>query len=336
MKGRTLRVALGALLLVFGRAAASVAQTLPPDSIRGVVAVAGVAPDTVTVGDHFVVRIGVTAMGATRVDFPQFTRVEPVEALDSLRVQRDSTGTWIATYRLAAWIPSDSLIGRFPFRISRADGTGEDRFVRVRLPVVASVLPADSALHQPRPARAVLPITTPATTGRGWLLPAIVLAVLVALVALLALRGRNRRPVVFGDPREAALAALSAIESEHLPESGHIDLYYVRTSRVLRRYLAAAMGLSEDLTSAELLRHARQEALSQRGFDDLETLLRAADRVKFSGEPTAEELSEITGMPVDRVLAATHAARVTTVASVTLTGRRSAMMRMVTAAVTSQ
>ena len=289
MRRRALRVALVALLPAFGYTSTTASQTPPADVDGDIIAVAGVAPETVTIGDHFVVRIGVTAPAATAITFPRFTLIEPVEAVDSLRVERDSTGMWVATYRLTAWLPSDSLIARFPFRVANPDGSREDRLLRVRLPVVASVLPPDSSLHQPRPARAVLPIATPPTTGRGWLLPAILLLALFALAGVLALRGRRLRPVQPTDPRETALAALSAIEVEGLLEDGRADQYYVRTSRVLRQYLAAVFELGEDLTSSELLRLARERGLSTAAMDGLQSLLRSADRVKFSGDRAAAE-----------------------------------------------
>lgn len=289
MRRRLIRPILTALLPLLGHASISVGQTPPPDTLPGVRAVAEVSPDTVTVGEHFIVRIGVAAPGAAAVRFPPFTLVEPVEAADSLRLERDSSGMWVASYRLAAWSPSDSLVGRFPFRITRSDGSREDRVVRVRLPVVASVLPADSSLHRPRPARALLPIATPATNGRGWLLPAILLAVLLALAAALALRARRPHPIDSADPRMEALRALSVIEAESLPESGAAELYFVRTSRVLRHYLAVACALGEDLATSELLRHPAGRHLPPEATEDLERLLRAADRVKFSGDRGAAD-----------------------------------------------
>ena len=255
------------------------ATTDPPE----VQAVAGAAPDTVTVGDPFIVRVGVAAPAGSRVEFPLFSLVEPVESADSLKVTRDSVGRWIATYTLRGWIPADSLVARLPFRLIRADGSRQDHAIRVRLPSVASVLPADSSLHVPRPAKAVLPVSIPSTAGSAWLIPAALLAALILAVIAYSLRGRGPRSPVPADPRDLALAELAAIESERLTERGDVDLYFVRTSRVLRRYLALAAALGEELTSSELLHVAGTERLPSTAIEELRNLLRSADRVKFSG-----------------------------------------------------
>lgn len=251
---------------------------------------AGTAPDTVTVGDPFVVRVRVAAPRGALVAFPEFELIEPVEAADSLVVARDSSGTWTATYRLVAWTPSDSLVGVFPFRVRSGEGALRDVRVHVALPHVRSVLPLDSSLHVPRPAKAVVPIAVAGPVGRGWLLPAALLMAVVLLIAWLALRNRRVQGGGSGDPRELALAKLAAIETERLPERGAAIEYYVRVSRVLREYLAAAGDGGESLTTTEILASGsgasarREEAGAGRGLAEL---LREADRVKFSAAPAA-------------------------------------------------
>ena len=241
------------------------------------------------VGDLFVVRVGIVAPAGARVEFPPFSLIDPVEAADSLRVTRDSVGRWTATYSLRGWFPADSLVARLPFRLVRADGSRQDHAVRVQLPAIASVLPEDSALHEPRPAKAVLPVSIPTTAGRAWLLPAGLLAALLLGAIALAIRGRRHYHPAPADPRDLALAELAAIEAQLLTGRGELDLYFVRTSRVLRRYLAQVAGLGEDLTSSELLRIAATEGLPGEAMGDLRSLLRAADRVKFAGAAAAAD-----------------------------------------------
>lgn len=278
-----------------GDSAAVGRAAVPPSqpSTFPLTASAGIAPDTVTVGDHFRVRLQVAAPEGATVEFPPFRLIEPVEAADSLRVARDSAGHWIATYTLVAWTPSDSLVGSFPIRVRGADGVVSDRRVRLRLPIVRSVLPADTSLHVPRPAKAVLPMAQPVPVGRGWVVPVVLLLVLVAGVAWLLLRGRSRAGHREVDPRAAALASLDAIARERLPERGLIEEYHVRTSRVLRRYIREAAGVGEDLTTTELI-----DLLERTGHDGaqvaaLASLLYRADQVKFSGRVTDSELAEI-------------------------------------------
>lgn len=261
--------------------ASSPQDTLAPQRLT---ASAAVTPDTVTVGDHFRVVLRIDAPPSATVQFPRFNLIEPVEAVDSLRVARDSAGTWSATYVLTAWTTSDSLVASFPFRVRAADGSFEDLRVRLVLPHVLSVLPADSTLHLPRPAKAVIPIAVAGPTSRGWLAPAVLLLLVLAAIVWLALRRRASAFAEPTDPRSAALARLREIETEGLPERGMAHEYYVRTSRVLREYLRATGGWGEDLTTTELVL-----ALESAGMDvalrrDVALLLRESDRVKFSGE----------------------------------------------------
>lgn len=258
-----------------GSEAAGAADTLS--------AAAGVAPDTVTVGDHFRVLVRVRAPAGATVVFPPFNLIEPVESVDSVRVRRDSLGAWTATYSLTAWITSDSLVAAIPFRVRSADGSSRDLRVRVELPHVRSVLPADSALHVPKPAKAVLPIVVAAPTPRGWLLPAVLLGLVFLAIVWLAVRRRRLTIPTLGDARAAALAKLREIEGAGLLARGEVHEYHVRTSRVLREYLAAAAALGEDLTSSELLRAMRLRSADPATVAELERLLREADRVKFAG-----------------------------------------------------
>lgn len=274
--------------VIFGMAVPQAMPSTPqedaPAPATQINALAGVAPDTVTLGDPFQVQIRVRGTPAdATVSFGDFTLVEPAESTQPPAVLQDENGDWTATYQLRAWITSDSLVGTFPFRIRTSDGSAEDRQVRVRLPVVRSVLPADSALHHPQPAKGIVPLTvvSPATP-HPWL-PWIAAALVLALVAWLALRRRGAPVMVPRDPRSVALAELQEIERLGLMEKGQPEHYHVQVSRVLRRYVANCEGGGEHLSSVELI-----EVLQVSGFDaqlveDLAALLRRADRVKFAG-----------------------------------------------------
>lgn len=267
-----------------GRTPAASAPGAPPapDTLA---ASAGIAPDTVTVGDHFRVLVRVQAPEGASVVFPPFNLVEPVEAADSVRIRRDSTGAWTATYTLAAWITSDSLVAAIPFRVRNADGSTRDLRVRVELPHVRSVLPPDSTLHIPKPAKAVIPIAALAPTPRGWLIPAVLLGLVLVGIVWLALRRRISFAAAMIDPRSAALAELAEIEQEGLLARGEVYEYHVRTSRVLREYLALAAGVGEHLSSTEAVQAVRARAAEPAEVGALERLLRDADRVKFAGVP---------------------------------------------------
>lgn len=260
------------------------ADTLGVPSDGSPTAAVGVEPDTVTLGEPFRVRLRVRDVPMdARVAFGDFTLVEPVEAAEAHAVEQTTPGEWTATYQLRAWTVSDSLVGSFPFRIRTADGLAEDHRVRVSLPVVRSVLPADSSLHLPQPARGAVPLSVGSPVVRDAWWPWILGALAAALLLLLLVRRRGAPAIAPRDPRTVALAELRQVEDEGLVEAGELGMYHVRISRVLRRYIAACQGGGEDLSSAELLRALEAAGTEPEVVSELAALLRRADRVKFAG-----------------------------------------------------
>lgn len=254
----------------------------PPDSVPGISAMAGVAPDTVTVGDHFRGVVRIVVPGGATVEFPEFGMIDPVEARGPAQVGRDSAGAWTATYPLVAWSTGDSMVAAISLSVRDSAGALEQYRVRMPLPVVRSVLPADTTLHLPRPAKAVIPIASPAPSPRGWMVLAILLAALLGLLGWIVMRRRRQTILEPMDPREAALARLAEIEAAGHLGRGEVVAYHVRVSRVLREYLAAR-DVGEDLTTTEVMDRARGGMMGETTARDLERLLRQADRVKFSG-----------------------------------------------------
>lgn len=263
----------------------SPADSVPPAADRQPTAAVGIEPDTVTLGDPFLVRIRVrNAPADAHVSFGDFTLVEPVEAVESQVVEQLSGGAWSATYQLRAWTVSDSLVGTFPFRIRAADGAAEDHRVRVALPVIRSVLPADSALHTPEPAKGAVPLSVGSPVARRPWLIWILGGVLVGMLLVFLLIRRRDVPVIGPrDPRTVALAELRQIEDDRLLEAGELEIYHVRVSRVLRRYIAACGAGGEDLSSAELVQGLEATGAEPELVSELSALLRRADRVKFAG-----------------------------------------------------
>jgi hypothetical protein len=286
MRARAL--ALAALAGVLLPSPGPAQDTLPPppaapaDSVPGISAAAGVAPDTVTVGDHFRGVLRVVVPRGASVEFPQFEMVDPVEARGPVQVARDSAGAWTATYPLVAWSTGDSMVAAISLGVRDSAGVLQHFRVRLRLPVVRSVLPADTTLHVPKPAKAVIPIAAPAPATRGWIVPALLLAAVAALLGWIMLRRRRQTVLPNMDAREAALARLAEIEAAGHVGRGEIVAYHVRVSRVLREYVAAR-GLGEDLTTTEVIARGRRGLMGEGTARDLERLLRQADRVKFSG-----------------------------------------------------
>ncbi|MEO6527459.1 MAG: DUF4381 family protein [Gemmatimonadaceae bacterium] len=262
-------------------------QGVPASGAITVQAGATVDRDTVTVGDVVRLTIRVRApLGAT-VNFP--TAVDSLGAVQALEppVVRDGADSSavdrIATYRVAAWD-----VGGQPIRLGDVIVQADDgeRRVALALPTlfVKSVLPADSALRVPKPARPLLDVRAPIPWW-WWALAALA-ALLIGLGVWWWSRRRRGVAAPTGDPFGDAEAAFTRIERLRLPEAGEPGRHAALMADVLRRYLAdrhQAASLAN--TSGELLSAVR--GIGSIPFDRLRRLLDEVDPVKFAAAPLA-------------------------------------------------
>ncbi len=249
-------------------------------------------PDTVTIGDVFVVKVRVQAAAGTRVVFPPPPdTASPVQAHDPIRLDtiQSPAGALdlVATYRVAAWD-----VGTLPLGLGDVlvGAPGDER--RVALGAysvfVESVLPADTTLRVPKPPRDPLP-DAPSLWIRWW--PWIV-AALVAL-ALAAWRlyrwwsaRRDRR--VDDDPHARARAEFERLERMRLVEAGEGGRLVALSSDVVRDYLAVRVpDASASLTSTEVDRVVRDR--DDVPHEQLGTFLGFADLVKFAARRVTAE-----------------------------------------------
>jgi hypothetical protein len=244
-----------------------------------------VTPDTVAVGDPFVVKVRVQAPAGTVVVFPAPPDTSgPVQARDPRRVDTVASPAGeldvVASYRVSAWD-----VGSLPLGL--ADITVRDAGVDRRVPLgtyrvfVKSVLPTDSVLRVPKPARPPLP-DAPSILIKWWpwlVAAAIVLALIGWLLSRWWMRRRGRRGV--DDPYGRAVRELDRLEKLGLIEAGEHGRLVALAADVVRDYLAARLPeAARSLTSTEV-RHAlagRDEVPHER----LGALLEFADLVKFA------------------------------------------------------
>jgi hypothetical protein len=259
-----------------------------------------VQPETVTVGQPFVVRLRVRAPAGATIAFPAAPDTDAaVEPLDprALGANADpAAADQTATYRLAAWDVGDQ-----PLRLG-------DVVVRVggaerRLPLgaakvhVASVLPADSAQRVPKPARAIFEPAPP------WWWPWLPILLAVALLLLLLWwwwRRRRRRGPAADEVSaiEYAEREFARVEALGLVEAGERGRFVALMVDVLRDYLARRLPDADvSRTSTELLAGLRLGP-SRRAvpLDRLAPLLAEADLIKFARRPvTAERATALGG-----------------------------------------
>jgi len=240
-----------------------------------------VSRDTVTVGDVLQLVVRVRAPRGATVNFP--LAVDTLGAVQSLEppTVRDGSDTLdatdrVATYRLAAWDVGMQAIRLGPVLVQTDD---DERSVQLTLPsvFVRSVLPADSALRIPKPARPLLPVRAPIPWW-WWLLAA--LAVIAIGLGIWWYRRRNRALPPPGDPYGDAEHEFDRIEKLRLVDAGESGRHAALMTDVMRRYFTERLEhASLALTSVELLAAVRGEPGVP--YDRLQRLLHEVDLIKF-------------------------------------------------------
>jgi hypothetical protein len=250
-----------------------------------------VTPDTVRIGEAFTLFVKVLAPKGVRFEFPggpdttTQNGVQPIE-LRGEKIVTMLGDTAVALYHLVAWD-----IGTQPLRFPDVRVTFGGQEKRPSLGdasvFVISVLPADTSLRVPKPARPL--IVLPVFNWLRWL------ALLAALIALAlawwAWRRYRNRPKPPIDAYVRAQQEFAKIEARKLLEAGEAEEYYAEMVDVVREYLAARVpGVRRSNTSSELLRTMQpREGVES----ELPRLLDRADLIKFAGAESAQhEASE--------------------------------------------
>jgi hypothetical protein len=274
---RLAAVAVVALHGVPARAAG--AQDAPQ---RGAIVTVSVAPETVTVGQPFSVRIRVQAPKFATIHFPAVPdSADAIEAVDPRAMENAGDADLIdrtAVYRLVAWDVGQRT-PHFANVIVGAGGADQQYAVSPPPVVVRSLLPADSALRVPKDARD--PVAPPGVLWKILVLTSVLLAVL----GWYWLRRRARRPV--GVPREpepfaAASASFAALDALGLPAAGEPGRYVIASVDVLRGYLARRFpDVKASLTAREIERALADSDLPVQP-QRLTTLLQRESSLRFA------------------------------------------------------
>jgi hypothetical protein len=135
------------------------------------------------------------------------------------------------------------------------------------------------------------PQPVPQTFPIGWII-ALGLAGVLAIVLIVALRRRRRRPVEprRQTPEEIARSALALLLAENLPGRGLVKEFYLRLTGIVRQYVEDTTGIrAPEQTTEEFLRAIRSQAVFPPDRSvRLAEFLEAADLVKYAGQMPAE------------------------------------------------
>jgi hypothetical protein len=239
--------------------------------------------DTVTVGDHVTLIVRVLAPAGSQFSFPvgpdtaHKEGTYPVELIGK-RATAMQGDTAVAGYRLAAWdvgaqtVNMPDVIVTYRGHKQLVPISGISIFVR-------SVLPKDTALRKPKPARPLISLV--AFDWKKWL--PLLLLLLLALLGWWLWRRYRRRAGMPVDPYQRAIAEFARVERE-IPADRDPARHIAAMVDVMRDYLAARVtGVRRSYTTRELL---PKIVLDGEATRELPTLLERTDLVKFARETT--------------------------------------------------
>jgi hypothetical protein len=248
-----------------------------------------VRPDTVTVGDAFTLIVTVEVPVDATVQWPVLGDTAAAVAMRvPTRVTTELAGTTRrerAEYSLAAWRVG-SLPIAFPDVVVRLPSGVVAVPVRDARVFVATVLPGDTSLHVPKPARPLFPRVVP--WWEAWWPAA---AVVAALLVLWWMWRRRRARVVLRvaaplDVFARAMHDFDRLQRLALADVGERGRAVALSVEILRTYVAARItGSTLAQTSPEMLTAIGDDARVPR--DRLASLLEDADAIKFAHQPVS-------------------------------------------------
>lgn len=255
-----------------------------------------VQPDTVTVGDPLAIRVRVSAPSGAVIAFP----VGPdsggsVAAVASRAVTTNATPGVVdqtAAYTLVAWDIGTVKAGLGDVVVTLGSETRHLALSEIVVHV-KTVLPADSTLRVPKPARPPIDVAVP-WWKRWW--PLLVALAVIALLVWLWWRRRRRSPASGAtiDPHAFAEREFGRIESLGLVDAGERGRHVALMVDVLRDYLALRLPEARaSLTSSEL--GAALRAAASVPHARLAALLDETDLVKFARRPLTPERARALG-----------------------------------------
>lgn len=254
-------------------------------------------PDTVTIGEPLVIRVRVAAPAGATIAFPAAPDSgAQVEAIASRTITSNAApGGGVdqtAAYTVVAWDVGNVPAGLGDVVVTSGSETRHLPLSTVEVHV-KSVLPTDTTLRVPKPARPPFDVAVP-WWKKWW--PLLVALAVLALLLWWWWRRRKSRPArgTIVDPLAFAEREFGRIESLGLVDAGERGRHVALMVDVLRDYLALRLPEARaSLTSSELAAALR----ATRGVPHarLAALLDEADLVKFARRPLTPEHARALG-----------------------------------------
>jgi hypothetical protein len=277
------RVAVAFLwFLVFGFwscAYAQVSATLRADS------------NHIQIGDHLNIRLTVKHPGTLAVPFPAVTdTLGNMEVINTSKIDTATDAgnkTLSQLYTVSAYDSGEFHAGPVKFYFTNSAGYS-DSILSNEVPVTVNTLEVDTA----KPFKAIkAPLDVPYSWREFiyYIIGGIVLLIAIIAGVLLWNKYKKQKPVVVERPKPKEPAhiwvrkELKKLEDEKLWQKDEVKLYYSRLTDTLRLYLEFRYNwLALESTTEEIQAEMDNYNLKEKAKENLLSILRAADLVKFA------------------------------------------------------
>lgn len=265
---------------------------------------ASFVPDSIAIGDQFMLSVEVEKDVMQVVGFPNFEQnglVANIEVLQDLApdtVKLDNRRERILKrYLLTCFDAGIYAIGSFP--VLYLDKNIVDTLHSAdTLRLLVQTFPIDTlskTIYDIKP-----PVQAPLKVGEfsGYTLMVICLIAIIAAITYLVVVTRKRHVAAEkSKPTEPAhviaIRDLEELNNQKVWQSNRHKHYYTRLTDIIRTYLDNRYGVSAmEMTSDEIMEAMSRYDLSPKSSDDMRTLLREADLVKFAKHIPSPEQNE--------------------------------------------
>lgn len=263
-------------------------------------------PDSIAIGDHFMLEVTVEKDVMQMVDFPTFDKsalTDKIEILEDKPVDTLSLeGRRVRLakrYRLTTFEEGVHTLTGFPV-LYLDKNTVDTLHSADSLVLQVGTFEIDTLKQTIRDMKP--PMGAPLKFGEisGYILWTLLALLAVAALVWWLIR-RRRNLTLFGKPKPvdpphvAAIKALEVLHSQKLWQNNKHKLYYTRLTDILREYLDGRYGIrAMEMTSDEILTSLSEAGIPHKNYTDLKAILHTADLVKFAKLIPSPEENEST------------------------------------------
>lgn len=245
----------------------------------------------IQIGDHLNIRLTVKSPNNLVVPFPATT--DTLGNLELVSTSKIDTGTdggnkvLSQLYTVSAYDSGDFHAG--PVKVYFKNSNGElDSVFSNDIPVIVNTLNVDTA----KPFKAIkAPLDVPYSWKEfiPYIIGAVVLLIAIIVGIVLWKKYRKQKPAVVERPKPKdpahiwARKELKKLEDEKIWQGDDVKLYYSRLTDVLRLYVEYRYGwYAMESTTEEIQSEIENYNLKEKAKENLLSILRAADLVKFA------------------------------------------------------